>query len=86
MFNFQRRVLSFNLDGDDPSDDDDVGASTTSSNQKTAEPPVKIKVGCVMSLVKCDRLYNAFFQKLGKDPSIDTSFLPDREREKNENR
>lgn len=27
-----------------------------------------------------------FLQKLGKDPTVDTSFLPDRDREEEENR
>lgn len=72
----RKSKLSFAFDGDD----EDTEGVDTSANESSAKPSRSASVfeGDEETTTKRKRL------KLGKDPSVNTSFLPDREREEQE--
>uniref|UniRef100_A0A914WCP6 Protein FAM50 homolog n=1 Tax=Plectus sambesii TaxID=2011161 RepID=A0A914WCP6_9BILA len=84
----KRRVLSFDVDedvDDDDEDDDDDGKDEDEGKKEEVDsgsdspgPSKASKLGLHPPPAK--------MKKLGKDPTVDTSFLPDREREQEENR
>lgn len=86
----QIQALSFNLDeeededvnGNDADDGDDDVASNDESNDSCSQSiPKKLHYWATT-----DETNEPAFKKLRKNPDVDTSFLPDREREEGENR
>lgn len=87
----QIQALSFNVDedenedeeeDDDNDDDDGNGASNDESNDSSSQSSSK-KFSSWATTEDGDA---PAFKKLRKNPDVDTSFLPDREREEGENR
>lgn len=87
----QIQALSFNVDedenedeeeDDDNDDDDGNGASNDDSNDSSSQSSSK-KFSSWATTEDGDA---PAFKKLRKNPDVDTSFLPDREREEGENR
>ncbi|XP_050308315.1 protein FAM50 homolog [Anthonomus grandis grandis] len=66
----QIQALSFNLDEDEAEDDDDDNSSDSKDTFKRS----------------VEEVTSSNLKKIKKDPFADTSFLPDREREEEENR
>ncbi|CAG9860002.1 unnamed protein product [Phyllotreta striolata] len=71
----QIQALSFNLDQDENDDDED--------ESKEEEEEKEANVAFKRSTEEIDK---SNLKKIKKDPNVDTSFLPDREREEEDNR
>lgn len=84
----QIQALSFNLDEDENEDDendddhDDDNDDSNDSNSQTESSSKKTLSWAATD----DTIDEPVFKKLRKNPDVDTSFLPDREREEGENR
>ncbi|XP_031620275.1 protein FAM50 homolog [Contarinia nasturtii] len=79
----QIQALSFNLDEDEDENDDDDEDGDEESNDSSSQSSSKKS----SSWATADEPSEApAFKKLRKNPDVDTSFLPDREREEGENR
>lgn len=77
---FQIQALSFNLDADDEGDEEGTSSSVkqeiVSEDDEEEEEQSYLSLACSAPLIK----------KIRKNPDVDTSFLPDREREEEDNR
>lgn len=76
---FQKRVLSFTFDDEDDEEEDVVSVPL----EKKAGVSMLAKICLLMWLLSVIiKKYNDLFQRVGMDPTVETAFLPDRNREK----
>lgn len=76
----QIQALSFNVDEDEDGDEDAASVSSDADSKKNDESKES------QSWMSGDDSNGPVCKKLRKNPDVDTSFLPDREREERENR
>lgn len=79
----QIQALSFNLDEDEEEENDDEGDDSDESNSSSQKSDKKESASWMTTE---DSNEGPAQKKLRKNPDVDTSFLPDREREEQENR
>lgn len=88
----QIQALSFNLDEDEENDEDDdendrAGVGDTMSNDESNDSSSQSSSKKFSSwTTTVEDVEEPAFKKVRKNPDVDTSFLPDREREERENR
>ncbi|KAF4528902.1 hypothetical protein B566_EDAN017211 [Ephemera danica] len=86
------QALSFNLDEDEASDVEERGSSPASEVNSEVKPEVKQEVQSEGEEEEEEESYLSLAhsaplpKKIRKNPDVDTSFLPDREREEEDNR